>query len=150
MRLENRVSQLEARQKGMSGVLMAFIGVPEGGDDIFQVAQKFWDGERHHHPHGNIRLALPWPSYAGKEVKFLGLGTHDDLLFGYGGCVRSTRPQFVFLADVGHLIPRHFSEVKIVMDTHATKRDEMRISEEAIRIMLCMIGSPVEQTNASV
>ncbi len=141
MGLGTRLSRLE-QKKGIGGVLMAFIGVPDGAHDIFGEAQIFWDREREGHPNGNILCAVPWPHFRGKETEILGIGTHDDLYCGLCGGVRDpANSTFIFLGDVADLIKSHYREVKEVMNTHEKDRGDLEVSEEAVKILLCMVGA---------
>jgi len=141
MSLEVRVSRLEKRA-GKSEALMAIIGVPGSFEDLFGEAQRFWDKEKDNHPQGSVRDSVPWPSYIGDEVKFLGLGTLDDYYFGLCGGVRDFEgSRFVFLADVEHLIRVHWREVQVIMSIQKNDRDGLGISKESADILSSLVRS---------
>ena len=136
-----RLKKLE-KKKAVGGPLMAFVGVSDEATDVFDEAQKFWNTERVGHQNGNIRSALPWPSYQGKKTKFLGVGSQDDLYFGLCGGVRNpANSTFIFLGDVSDLIKTHHKEVRAVMDALEKDKGDLEVSEEAVKIIHCMVGS---------
>ncbi len=145
MRLDLRLNRLEQKKIKM-GPLMAFIGVPDGSDDVFIKAQTFWDSKQEQCPSEAIRCAFPWPHHSEKETKFLGFGSSADLFFGMCCQVRDFREnQFVFLGDVAGLIMKHWKEVSKVFETRKEDRAALMISddlvfpEEVYRIISSMV-----------
>lgn len=73
--------------------------------------------------------------------KILGLGSQDDLYFGMCGGVRSPASStFIFLGDVSNLIKTHHEEIRKIMDTRKKDRDDLQVSNEAVKILLRMVG----------
>ncbi|MGA8163962.1 MAG: hypothetical protein WB791_02930 [Waddliaceae bacterium] len=141
MLLDKRLSQLEKkRQANSPGPLMAFVGVPDGTGDVFKRAQEFWDVERIGHPDGAVKWAVPWPNYAGEGIKFLGLGSQADLLFGMCGQVREFHEHhFVFLSEVARIIMKNEEETTKIFITPKEKRRNLLVSDEVLEIIHYMI-----------
>lgn len=110
------------------------------GSGVLKVADECWIKESVNCRVGAVVGALPWPHYSGNEVKFLGVGTRDDVYFGYcGGVHNPETSRFIFLDEVGDLIKVHWQEVQQYMNSTGVQRNELSPSSEAIKIMLCMV-----------
>lgn len=141
MRLGRRIRKLE-RVKAHDTRLCVFVGVPQNQKDIFKIADDYWKQNGYKYDIANVKGALPWPHYTGDEVKFLGVGTSDDIYFGYGGGVFNPETShFVFLSDVGDLIKSHWREVQRFMNCNIKQREGLSLSDEAIKVLSSLARS---------
>lgn len=139
MRLGSRIHKLEKLKIGDTR-LCAIVGVPNNEEDIFKITDDYWRQNGHLYNIVNVKGAIPWSHYTGDEIKFLGVGTSDDIYFGYGGGVFNPETsRFVFLSDVGDLIKSHWREVQQFMNSSGEKRANFSLSNESIKIIRCMI-----------
>ncbi len=111
MALKARVDKLEKEHREQHK-LIAFIGIPEEIEDHpFDVAGKYWKENKSKQPNYIAASSgFPWRHYQGKQVRFLGYGTKDDLWVSMGGDFDKNSASFLFLKDIEDLLKEHWHD----------------------------------------